>query len=172
MRNINKQALFAIVAIGMATCAAAKADSVTLTITQATEYVSAQTGGTVTFDATIYAPASNAADVYLNGDAFNIAGPLTIDDTDFYLNFPQDLAPGDSVTGDLFTVTVPAGVAAEDYSGWFTLLGGADANASDNVSPTVTYDVVATPEPSSVLLLLTGLIVMAFTFQRRGLIEG
>jgi len=171
MRNIKKQALFAIVAIGMMFSTGAKADSVTLTLTQATEYVSAQTGGTVTFDATVSAPAGNSADIYLNGDSFDLSAPLTLDDTDFFLNFPLDLAPGDSFTGDLFTVTVPAGVAVEDYLGSFTLQGGADANASKNLA-TVSFDVVATPEPSSMLLLITGLIVVAFTLQRRRLIEG
>jgi len=171
MRNIKKQALFAIVAIALVTCAGAKADSVTLTLTQATEYVSAQTGGTVTFDATVSAPASNSAVEYLNGDSFNLSGLLSLDDTDFYLNFPLDLAPGDSFTGDLFTVTVPAGVSAQDYQGSFTLEGGGDANASNNLA-TVRFDVVATPEPSSMLLLLTGLIIVTFSLRRRGLILG
>ncbi|MDR3752448.1 MAG: PEP-CTERM sorting domain-containing protein [Terracidiphilus sp.] len=169
MRNIKKQALFAIVAIGMMYSTGAKADSVTLTLTQATEYVSAQAGGTVTFDATVFAPTSNSADVYLNGDSFDLSAPLTLDDTDFFLNFPLDLAPGDSFTGDLFTVTVPAGVAVEDYQGSFTLQGGGDGNTYNDLA-TVSFDVVATPEPSSILLLITGLIAMAFAFQRRGLI--
>jgi hypothetical protein len=147
-------AALALLTIGLSS-AAAYADTVTFTLTSPTEYVSPYTGGTLTFNATVSAPSSNGAAVYLNGDDFNIASPLALNDSDF-LNFPFFLSPGTKFTGDLFTVTIPAGTMNGNYLGSFTLLGGADGGAS-NVLGTDSFDVVVTPEPSSILLSMTGM---------------
>jgi hypothetical protein len=82
----------------MTLAAAAYADTVTFTLTDPTGFIPV-TGGSVTFDATVSAPASNGAPVFLNGDSFNITAPITLDDTDFFSNFPPSLAPGTSFTG-------------------------------------------------------------------------
>ena len=88
--------------------AAAYADTITLTPNNPTQ-MTAPIGATLLFNATISAPSTNKANVFLNGDDFTVSSPLTLDDTDFFLNFPALLNPGQSVTDVLFTVTIPAG---------------------------------------------------------------
>ena len=121
----------------------------------------------MTFDATVTAPSSNTAAVFLNGDSFNITAPITLDDSDFFSDFPLSLAPGTSFTGDLFTLTAPAGTPAGTYLGTFTLLGGANGNASNDLG-TVSFALV-TPEPSSIILLMTGMGGLAWTGLKRNL---
>ena len=86
---------------------AARADSVTLTLTPSAETVAP--GGVATYTATIFAPSTNALPVYLNSDTITFNGPtdIAIDDSDLF-NFPVDLAPGASASDPLFTLTVPS----------------------------------------------------------------
>jgi hypothetical protein len=147
-------AVAALLTIGLPS-AAAYADSLTFTLTNPNGSASV-TGGSLAYDATVSAPASNSGAVFLNGDSFNITAPITLDDTDFFANFPLSLAPGTSFTGDLFVLTVPPNSPFGTFLGTFTLLGGANGNASDPLG-TVNFSLVTTPEPSSIMLLLTGL---------------
>jgi hypothetical protein len=117
-------------------------------------------GSTLTFDATASAPGSNSATVFLNGDNFNLDG-ATIDDSDF-LNFPLSLDRGDSVTGSLFTVTLPSTIAPGSHFGFFEILGGSDPSSQDTIA-TVNFEIdtpAATPEPSTWMLLTTGLTLL------------
>ena len=156
-------AVAALLTIGLSSTAA-YADTVTFTLTNANGSVS-QLGGSVTFDATVSAPSSNGAAVFLNGDSFNVTSPVTLDDSDFFANFPLSLAPGTSFTGDLFVLTLPPGSSPGSYLGTFTLLGGADGNASDTLG-TVDFSLNTTPEPSSIVLLLTGMGGLSMTVLR------
>lgn len=146
-------AVAALLTLGVSS-AAAYADSVTFTLTNPNGSVSV-TGGSEIFQATVTAAPGNIDPIFLNGDSFNITSPLTLDDSDFFNNFPLSLAPGQTFTGDLFVITVPPGTAFGNYLGSFTLEGGSNANASDPLG-TVDFNVTTTPEPSSILLLLTG----------------
>jgi len=164
MKLIKTVAVAALVTIGLLP-AAAYADSVTFTLTNPNQNVS-YLGGTVTFAATVSAPAGNGAAVFLNGDSFNVTAPVTLDDSDFVNNFPLSLAPGASFTGNLFVLTLPPNSLVESYLGSFTLLGGADGNASATLG-TANFSLTSiTPEPSSLLLLLTGMAGLAMILLR------
>jgi hypothetical protein len=163
-------AVVALLTIGLSS-AAAYADSVTFTLTNPNAEVAQSTGGSVTYDATVAAPASNGAAVFLNGDAFNVTAPVSLNDNDFFADFPLSLAPGTSFTGDLFVLTMPAGAPLGSYLGTFTLLGGADGGASD-VLGTVDFNLTSTPEPSSILLLMTGMAGLGWAGVKRSLRRG
>lgn len=146
--------------------AVAYADTITLTLNNPTQ-MTAPVGATFLFNATISAPSTNKANVFLNGDDFTVSSPLTLDDTDFFLNFPAFLNPGQSVTDVLFAVNIPAGPVGL-FPGSFTLLGGSDG-AAQNILASGNFQVVATPEPFTFLLILTGLSGLTVVRLRRSL---
>ena len=167
MKLKMRLAVAALLTIGLSS-AAAYADTITFTLTNANGSLQGVPGGTLTYDATVSASASNGAAVFLNGDSFNVTAPITLDDSDFFANFPLSLAPGASFTGDLFVLTMPPGTPLEAYLGTFTLLGGADGNASNTLG-TVNFSLTATtPEPSNIVLLLTGMAGFAMILRRAG----
>jgi hypothetical protein len=139
--------------------APAWADSITLVLSQPTQ--TGAPGSTLTFDATVSAPLANSATVFLNFDNFgdNIPGS-TIDDSGFLLNFPLSLAPGVGFSGALFSVALPPNVAAGSYTGFFEIFGGSSAGAGDPLA-TVNFQINATPEPGTWVLLATGLGILA-----------
>jgi hypothetical protein len=147
----------------------AKADTISLTLANPVQGTDQTTGlGTIlSFVATVNALGTNIGEVFLNGDSFNVGGDLTVDDSNF-LNFPLTLSPGQSFTDVLFTVDVPADAAAMNYPGSFTLLGGPTGSDGD-VLATASFEIVATPEPSTLLMIGTGLTGFAATMRRRRL---
>ena len=148
-------AVAALLTIGLSS-AATYADTITFTLMNP-DRSAKMTGEILTYDATVFAPASNSAAVFLNGDSFNVTAPTILDDSGFLSNFPLSLAPGTSFTGELFMLTVPPGTPVGTFVGTFTLLGGANGNAGDTLGTVNFSATVATPEPSSVVLLLTGM---------------
>jgi hypothetical protein len=145
---------------------AAKADPISLTITPDLTFQSGP-GPVFEFYETVTNTGSDT--VYLNGDDPVLGAGLSLDDSPFNTN-PSFwvLAPGDFYTGLLFTVTAPSYVegASNLYTGSFTILGGADNSAGDPLA-TVNFDIQVTPEPSSLVLLLTGMAGLAGTLRRR-----
>jgi hypothetical protein len=156
----------ALLTIGLSS-AAAYADTITFTLTNPNRSIS-YLGGSLTYGATVSAPASNGAALFLNGDSFNVTAPVTLNDSDFFSNFPLSLAPGTSFTGDLFVLTAPPNSPFGTFLGTFTLLGGANGNASGTLG-TVNFSLTTiAPEPSSIVLLLTGMAGLAMILLRAG----
>ena len=155
-------------------CKAAKAD--TLTVTLDTPFQSGPSG-TFTFTGTIaYTNTDSSNDggatEYLNGDSFNVDAPATLDDSGFNNNAPLSLTPGRS-SGDvvLFTVTTPAYVddslSENFYTGSFSVIGGESPSDDTDLLGTVDFNVQVTPEPTSLLLLASGLAGLMVTMKLR-----
>ena len=152
--------------------AVAKADTITISFDQQDQTISA--GDTVEFFGTITNDTANT--IYLNEDDLTLSG-LSLTTTDqFFNNVPIDLAPsgdaGDS-SGDieLFDVTAsdPLLDVAGVYSGTYTLIGGTDGNAQDNLgSANFSVTTLApVPEPPTICLLLTGVLATSFSIWRK-----
>jgi hypothetical protein len=131
-----------------------------ISFTLASSLLTTQLGTSVTFTGTV---AENGGSVtFLNGDSANFAAPLLLDDTPFFVNFPFLLTPLQSVTAQIFVVSVPLGTAAGLYSGSFSILGGATPSALNTLaSQPFAVNVVTpnapVPEPGTAVLCLLGL---------------
>jgi hypothetical protein len=120
-------------------------------------------GPLLSFIGTISTPITNTGTVFLNGDSANVDFPLTLDDSAFFNNAPVSMNPGQTYTGDLFDITVPTiAVPGTTYNGFFAITG----NAGDTLA-SVTFTVTATPEPGTVILLLSGFLALARSRHRK-----
>jgi hypothetical protein len=157
--------VFFVLAATLLLSSSAQADTISLNLTSPVQTGAA--GSMLSFFATVSAPGTNGGTVFLNGDNLNQDAGLTPNDDGFLLGFPLSLDAGDSFNGLLFTVALDPSLVAGPYTGFFTILGGADAGAQD-VLGTVNYTVnvsstpSAVPEPECLMLLATGLPGLAF----------
>lgn len=153
-------------ALLLAATSVAHADSLLLTLGNATRTGSG--GSTLTFSGTASAPTANSGTEYLNGDSYGVTAGAMLDDSPYLNAFAFTLDPGQSFTGDLFTLTLPANaVAGSVYTGNFTIIGGSDANAQDKLgsatfSAAIPAVAAVTPEPST--LVLFGSATLGFAF--------
>lgn len=149
------------------------ADVITLTLDTPVRSVTVD-GGDLVFSGTIAALGANSDTQYLNGDFFTFSmdpSLFSIDDSAFFNNV-FSLAPGESYTGDLFTLTLLNGLTPGNYFGTFDLLGGTDIFSFDTLaSATFQANVLSpdavTPEPASFLLLATGMLAAVVVMRRR-----
>lgn len=133
--------------------------------------------------------------VFLNGDSLTFNGPGTADESPFLNGVPNSLDPmgtvdangnpTDTYSGSFFDVSISPDAAPGTYFGTFSVLGGADADALDELtsdpkntrdpfsqerfSVTVLAPIAAVPEASTTLsfgglLMLGGLLIVV---QRR-----
>jgi hypothetical protein len=164
-----KKLSFATLAIaGALVCSVpARADTVSYSLTTVDPTVTA--GGTVTFNNSIVAPPSNAGDISILSDSFSSETGITVDDSDFN-NTPFALAPGQSYTGPLFTLTTLSADAPGNFTGTFDItFEDASGNLFTDSAP---FETSITPEPGSWLLLSTGLAaVLLLKSMRLALIE-
>lgn len=164
-------------ALAFAWATALQADTLNVTLTTANQTVVEGTT-LVVFEATISNPSATDT-FYLNGDSSTTDSALvTLDDSPF-VNAPLFLAPGDSSGPfELFDLQLDPSLGPGLYSGVFSILGGADGGAGTafdsladiNFSVDITTT-VATPEPTSLLLLGTALISWGFLRRRFSLLR-
>ena len=156
MKRFSKMLVLPLIVAGfLAAAPAARAGSYTLGIVLDSPFQSTA-DGTLTFSGTITNLTNG--NIPLIGDSFTLTGAgISADDTDFYVNTPLSLDGGaNSGDLDLFTITVAPGTAPGLYAEVFDIL---DANG--NVIGQVDFDIDVTPEPGTILLLGTGLLLLA-----------
>jgi hypothetical protein len=142
--------------------APASADTLSLTLSNPVQ--TGAPGSTLTFGATVSAPLSNSATVFLNSDNYNVNIPGSTVDDFFLFDFPLSLDPGHDFTGTLFSVTLPSIVAPGIHTGFFEIFGGSGPDTG-NLLATANFQIStpsAVPEPNTWLLLATGLGVLIF----------
>lgn len=173
---MNRRLLFSFVAplLALGLSRPARADSILFTLNNAIQ--SSTAGKTLTYSATVSAPATNTGLEYLNGVGVSIATPNSffIDYSPFDSNYPLFLAGGGSYTGTLFTLFIPTGSTLATYIGSVSIIGGSTAGsqailATQNFTTNVLSAATVTPEPSTWALLATGMIgVFALGRSRQG----
>jgi len=112
-------------------------------------------------------------DVFLNGDLSALDPSLTVDDSPFFTFAPLFLPGGGTYSGPFFDVLVLPGTPSGSYSGSFTIQGGANANAFDDLATqnfTVNVVGAVVPEPRFfwVLFFLVVLIILMPNLRRPG----
>jgi hypothetical protein len=151
----------------------AKADSLDVTLTNPNPTV-VQGTTVVQFFGQIANP-SLTDTIYLNTDSTSSATGTLVDDTPFVFSGLYFLNPYTiTVPFEIFDLDLAPGLAPGTYDGVFTILGGADGGtfssfddlADVNFSVTVSSPVATTPEPGSMVLLLSALAMLLLNARR------
>lgn len=138
----------------------ASATSISITLDQPTQ--AGNPGATIQYFGTI--TNNTGQTIYLNADSLDETDgttSLTFNDL-FFTTVPLSLAPGTN-SGDIELFDAVPSVSGV-FTGSYTLLGGSDGNAQDNLG---SVNFAATPEPSSLMLLASGSAAAAAFLRRR-----
>lgn len=170
MNNIKTLLVLHSLAAALTLCAVPASAQLNVTFAPAATVFSGAADQTATFTATLIN--NYAFPLYLNGDFFDGPdAPLTVDDTAFQTNVNlTPIAAGDTLTADLFTVTVPANTPMSSFNGTFYLTGGQSPNDNDTLSATpFAVSAQAVPEASTAVTLglLLALSLGAVAWQAR-----
>lgn len=149
---------------------AVKADPLSITFTPQSTQDGAG-GDTLTFDVDVTNLSASEV-VNFNSDDLNINQPGSdlVTNDEFFANAPFVLNPGDPTSGyEAFTVFISPGTPSGPYYGTYVILGGPTPSDSGEVgSATFEVDVTGVvPEPSSLVLLMSGLAGLAGVLRRR-----
>ena len=175
MKHTKEIAIFFLTpGLVLLSCSSAKADSLSLSITPNWQMVSAGNltpliyYGTVTDTDGIGTPALNLVGDNINitlssaTPTINLPSTDAVDDSSFLSNWPLSMNPGDTYTGELFAVTISDPTTETGlYQGTFQIVDGSSAELA-----TGDFSFTVTPEPSSLLLLVSGLAGLASTLRR------
>lgn len=119
-------------------------------------------GGTVTFSGTLFN--DDIVDVFLNGASSTLPySELSVDFTDFFSLVPASLSAGESYDGPIFAVDITDDATPGDYFGSFTIQGGLDENAVNNLATEnfqISLPGESAPEPASEQLFGLSLLVL------------
>ena len=153
----------------------ARADSLSMTIPTTGQTVAAGSLTPLVFYATVTNTDSSTIDLVADNinislssatPTVNLPGTDLVDDSSFVYGWPLSLNPGDTYTGELFAVTItdPTTVAGL-YEGTFQITDGSSPNPVE--LGTADFSFTVTPEPSSLLLIVTGLAGLASSLRRK-----
>ncbi len=163
MKRFTNLLVFPVVVVGLLLAgASARADTITISLDS--QYQSGP-GSVFTFFGTLTNTGSDT--VYLNGYTPVLDAGLVLDGNPFFANAPLSLDPGQSTADiELFTITVPPyGLGSNFYAGTFEILGGGPSD--DSLLGSADFNINVTPEPTSLVLLLTGMAGLAGALRRK-----
>lgn len=111
--------------------------------------------------------------VFLNTAFGSLFSPdLDFDYTNYFAVVPRVLNSGDSYSGPIFAIIFGSAAQPGDYSGSFTIQGGVDGEAFDDLATqNFQVTVASVPEPATLGLQLAALLVLGIATGSRALLR-